>query len=97
MIHYGINYDKPVQDFHLFLILISSADMFDENGMEDFYDKDATVTYELHGHEIPVHLKQKEPQVENIKQNQPMRNVTTEKETKEKKGTIRISGVYEMI
>lgn len=33
--------------------------MFDVNGIEDFYDKNAMVTYELNGHEIPVHLKQK--------------------------------------
>ena len=33
--------------------------MFDVNGIEDFYDKNAVVTYEVNGHEIPVHLKQK--------------------------------------
>ena len=33
--------------------------MFDVNGIEDFYDKNAMVTYEVNGHEIPVHLKQK--------------------------------------
>lgn len=29
------------------------------NGIEDFYDRNALITYEVNGHEIPVHLKQK--------------------------------------
>ena len=33
--------------------------MFDVNGIEDFYDKNALITYEVNGHEIPVHLKPK--------------------------------------
>ena len=33
--------------------------MFDVNGIEDFYDKNAMITYEVNGHEIPVHLRPK--------------------------------------
>ena len=29
------------------------------NGIDDFYDKTASITYEINGHEIPVHLKPK--------------------------------------
>ena len=35
------------------------AEVFDVNGIDDFYDKNALITYEVNGHEIPVHLKQK--------------------------------------
>ena len=35
------------------------AEVFDVNGIEDFYDRNALITYEVNGHEIPVHLKQK--------------------------------------
>lgn len=34
-------------------------EVFDVNGIEDFYDRNALITYEVNGHEIPVHLKQK--------------------------------------
>ncbi len=37
------------------------------NGIEDFYDKSALITYEVNGHEIPVHMKPKL-----TPQNQPM-------------------------
>ena len=33
--------------------------MFDVNGIEDFYDKNAMITYEINGHEIPVHMHPK--------------------------------------
>ena len=31
--------------------------MFEVNGIDDFYDKNAMITYEINGHEIPVHMK----------------------------------------
>ena len=35
------------------------TEVFDVNGIEDFYDRNALITYEVNGHEVPVHLKQK--------------------------------------
>ena len=33
------------------------TEMFEVNGIDDFYDKNALITYEINGHEIPVHMK----------------------------------------
>lgn len=46
----GINFNKDMAE---------AGEVFDVNGIEDFYDKNAMITYEVNGHEIPVHLKPK--------------------------------------
>eukprot|EP00794_Sanderia_malayensis_P005188 gene5188-5842_t len=54
----GLNFNKDMAE---------AGEVFDVNGIEDFYDKNALITYEVNGHEIPVHLKPKL-----TPQNQPM-------------------------
>jgi len=46
----GLNFNKDMAE---------AGEVFDVNGIDDFYDRDALITYEINGHEIPVHLKQK--------------------------------------
>ena len=41
------------------MIFSHNLEVFDVNGIEDFYDKNAMITYEVNGHEIPVHMKPK--------------------------------------
>ncbi|XP_066919093.1 golgin subfamily A member 6-like protein 24 [Clytia hemisphaerica] len=44
----GINFNKDMAE---------AGEMFEVNGIDDFYDKNAMITYEINGHEIPVHMK----------------------------------------
>eukprot|EP00795_Rhopilema_esculentum_P011901 gene11901-2463_t len=46
----GLNFNKDMAE---------AGEVFDVNGIEDFYDRNALITYEVNGHEIPVHMKQK--------------------------------------
>ncbi|XP_012559498.1 probable cyclin-dependent serine/threonine-protein kinase DDB_G0292550 isoform X1 [Hydra vulgaris] len=46
----GLNFNKDMAE---------AGEEFELNGIDDFYDKTASITYEINGHEIPVHLKPK--------------------------------------